>query len=260
MAKTAKQGIPMRGLRALYIILSAVLTLATVVVCALFFFRLDEVVIHGLGSRYSEEQILQALDLDPQQNLLLLPQAELEEKLRSSFPYVREANLRLGFPMTLHVEISESIPVASILSAGAYYLLDGEGRVLEQVDQSIAAPYIRIDGLDAPELVVGDSLVAVEGSGQRVDSVRALLFAIEVAALQGEISWIDTSDVSDLEMDFAGRFTVQLPLVPTTDSLEDGIDLYERKIQILQETILMIEEGESGIIDLRLEDAYFRRR
>ena len=55
-----------------------------------------------------------------------------------------------------------------------------------------------------------------------------------------------------IEMDYAGKFTVLLPVSTTYDDRVQRNEEYHRKIEVLKEIIAILQDSDRGIIDLRL--------
>jgi cell division protein FtsQ len=96
-------------------------------------FELHEVVFVG-NSHLSDADMLRLMGVRMGRNLLNISSEEMAEGLMSS-PWVREASLRKEFMHRIRVMVVEAEPVALLRNEGGTYLVDSEGKVLEQLSE-----------------------------------------------------------------------------------------------------------------------------
>lgn len=247
-----------RGLRLLYLLLSFVLIAVALVTSCAFFFRVDQIKISG-NTRYSSEQILIVADIKKNTNLLLLPRKAIATSIAESYPYVNTVKLKSRLPTTLAIEIEESIPLASVCAEGALWILDAKGNILEQVEESIASEFIRVEGLSLLAPQVGARAQVTEEAARKLSALCALLASLQENGKQAEVSWIDMSKATDVEMDYMGRFTVRLPLGDGGSLAREGGE-YSLKIEALGKIAALLSETDRGSIDLWEDKGFFSPR
>lgn len=255
--KKLKQYRKKRRLRLLYQVLSFVLIVAAVITGSVLFFQVEEIQISG-NTKYSSDQILSVAAVDQNANLLLLPAESISERLTGSFPYVNKVKLKRNFPTTLCIVIEECIPLVAVQTDGAFWILDANGKVLERAEESIASGYIQLAGLSLTEPKVGEVAKVPEADFHRLKGLCGLLTSLEEKELYSNVSWIDMSADTQIEMGYMGRFTVYLPISTEYSNTTHSNEEYNRKIETLKQIVSLLDEADRGIIDLRHENGYFR--
>jgi len=248
-----------RGLRLLYLLLSFVLIVVALVTSCVFFFRVNEIKING-NTRYSNEQILTVADIKNNANLVLLPREAIATRITESCPYVNTVKIKSKFPTTIAIEIEECTPLACIRTDGALWVVDAKGKLLEQVEESFASEFIRVEGLSLLTPQVGASAQVAEEDARKLFALCALLKGLQENDKQAEVTWIDMSKATDVEMDYMGRFTVRLPLKGDDGPLEQEGGGYSLKIEALGKIVGLLSETDRGIIDLWEDKGFFRPR
>ena len=147
------------------------------------------------NARLSRGEVLSLVDGLQGRNMLLVSLEDWRQKLLAS-PWVGEATIRRVLPGTVDVLISERQPMGIGRVGNVLYLIDQQGRIIDEFGPSHAEFDLPvIDGL-APA-------GAVPGAEPVVDEDRAALAMRLLASLQhrpdlaGRISQIDVTDLRD---------------------------------------------------------------
>ena len=147
------------------------------------------------NTRVSRGEVLSLLDGLSGRNMLLVDLEEWRQKVLAS-PWVDDAAIRRVLPGTVDVAIAERQPTGIGRIGGALYLLDQNGRVIDEFGPEHAEfDFPLIDGLAEAGRTGPDALAVDEG--------RAALAMRLLAALQGRpdlagrVSQIDVTDVRD---------------------------------------------------------------
>lgn len=233
--------------RFLYLTLSFMLILAAVLTGSVLFFRIEQVTIEG-ATKYSSDQVVAASEVESGQNLLLLSKANIAKHITESLPYIDKVKIKKQFPTTLKIQIKECVPSAAVQVDDAWWILDSKCKLLEKADQSLASQYIKITGLTLINPQVGAPAQAETGSEKRLESLAGLLSALSDGGMLDQVTWIDLSAETELEMDYSGRMKVKVLIYAD----------YNRKMRILSEIMTKLEESDSGEIDMRYDQCYFR--
>lgn len=245
-----------RGFRLLYQTLSVILILAAVIGGSILFFRVEEIQVVG-SSKYSAEQVLAAAAVEEHSNLLLLPKRAIENRIKESFPYVEGVTVRQVFPTTVKLEIHECLPLATVQSEGAWWILDADGKILERTEESLASEYIQVAGLTLLEPQVGAYAQVEETSELMLQALKGILTALEAGGIYGNANWIDLTSRTEVDMGYLGRFTVRLPVNMDYGDKKKHNAEYIRKIEILAGMVPQLDESDRGTIDLRGQDGHF---
>lgn len=246
-----------RRLRLLYQVLSFVLIVAAIVTGSVLFFQVEDIQVSG-STKYSNEQILSIADVNKNANLLILPAGAISQRITESLPYVNKVKLKRSFPTTLSIVIEECVPLAAVQADGAWFILDANGKILEQTEESIASSYIQLSGLTLTEPKVGEIAKVPDEISHRLMGLCGILSALQEKAVFSNVSWIDLTSDTEIEMGYLGRFTVYLPIrTEYSNNTHSNVE-YNRKIETLKQIVSLLDEADRGIIDLRHENGYFR--
>lgn len=193
----------------LYRMLSLTLICVCIVAALTMFFRVDHIVVTG-GSRYTEEQLIEAAGIRSGANLFLLNKRDIANRILEHLPYVQEVvNIDRRPPNTLAIEVKECGRPLTVVQDGVAWLISPRGKIVEQ-RPSGAEEKGEIDGCSLLAPSVGTKIaLAAEYSLQR-SSLLELLEALEEEGMLEQVDAIHLGDAGVLTMDYAGRFTVRL--------------------------------------------------
>ncbi len=241
-----------KGGRLLYPLLSLLLVAAALVAGGVIFFQVEEVLVEGT-TKYTPEEILAVAAVPENANLLLLPAEDIAGRLTAHLPYVDKVSLERRFPTTLTIAIQECVPLAAVQGPEGLYLLDAQGKILEQVDESLAAGYIKVTGLTLENPQIGALALASTDESKKLNGLRGVLKAVLSNEMAGFVRWIDLTKETEVLMDYQGRFVVRLPLRTDYGSGGTSDQEYDRKLAALAKITdpLILGEADRGTIDLR---------
>lgn len=246
MAKQRKYNRRRRGrFTFLYKMLAVLVICLAVVLAMTLFFRVDSIRITG-GDRYKEQEIVAAAGVETGDNLFLLNKYAIAEDLLKKLPYISQVRINRELPDTLTIDVTETHAAVQAAQDGSVWLISPEGKIVEQRAASAAGELIRLEGCQLLAPTVSSYLALATDRAIQQQSLLDLLGALETSGLLEQVEAIYLSDLSLLTMDFAQRFTVELPY---------GAD-YDYKLKALQ-TVLdsgRIESNETGTIRMTAED------
>ncbi len=245
-----------RRLRLLYQLLSGFAILGAVIAGCILFFQVEHVVVEG-NQRYPEEQILAVAAVEDNANLLLLPTRAISERLEQGLRYVDTVQIKREFPTTVRIVVDECLPMAAIQAEGKFWIIDENGKVLEGVDEGVASRFIKVDGIHLVAPQLGQKAQVAEENGIIFSGLCGVLSALREQDMYQNVSWIDLSRATEIDMGYLGRFTVRLPATPEYNENQKRNEGYSRKISILKETLLYLDEADRGTIDLRNSNSRF---
>lgn len=115
--------------------------------------RVREIEIKG-NNHLSEEAILNITDIK-RDNILRIDLEDIRIKFLKS-PWIKEAMVRRELPGTLRIHLTERIPEAIIDYGDSFYLVDGEGVIMERVRDREKYILPVISGIDLSESRLGE--------------------------------------------------------------------------------------------------------
>lgn len=231
----------------LYKFLSAILICGAILAGCLVFFRVNEIEAEG-GVRYTQTEIIAASGIKTGENLVLLNKYKIAREILSALPYVDEVSILRRLPDTVEISVTECTPAASIQSDRDWWLMDANGKLLEKGDQTLGEQYAVVTGLIPILPAEGGRMAVGDENSAKLKSLIELLGALSEREMISKVSAVDLTEVTTIKLRFDGRFDVLLPM--TTD--------FARKVWRLEEVVKLLEENESGTLDLTGEKGYFR--
>lgn len=225
----------------LYKLLSVLIICAAIVAALTLFFKVENIEVIG-ESRYSEAAILEAAGVSAGDNLYLLNKYMVSANIYQQCPYVQDVRINRQPPDTLVIEVTECSAVAAIAQNGSYWLISPQGKIVEKKTTSDLP---RVDGCVLVDPAVG-SWVEMEEESDKTE-LCALLAALENAGVMDQMGGIHLDDAGMVVMDYADRFTVELPR---------GAD-YAKKLYQLSSAISQLETNETGTFNMNDEEKTF---
>jgi cell division protein FtsQ len=229
----------------IYQFLSAVLIVAAIVAGCIVFFKVQEISVSG-NSRYTAEEIISATGIQIEDNLYLLNKFDIRAKVLQELPYIQDMTIRRRLPDTILITVEESAPVAAISDSGQWWLMDGEGKLLEQSSGRGSA--MAVYGLTPLVPSVGGHLAVDEEQSLRYQAMMSILEQLEKYDLLDRIDSMDlTSDTEVIMSMDDGRFGVEVPMVCD----------FERKFRMWSSALDSdrLTETDQGMWNLTLEDS-----
>lgn len=230
-----------RLLRPLSVILAAV----AVVAALTLFFKVENIEVTGTG-RYNADDIIAASGVETGDNLVLLDRYRVSQRIYTALPYITDVRPKPKFPNTLEIEVTETQAVAAIQGAGGYWLLSANGKILEGADESAAADYLQITGVQAENPEVSAPLALPEDSYITADRLAALLTVLLERDALTRSDVIDCSDSRKLVLQYDGRLQVEM-------FYDADFDL---KVTCLLSAVDKLEPNETGVLRMTMEDDY----
>lgn len=254
MARRRKSNRRRRGRSGFLYKLLSVLAMCVCLITALtLFFRVDTIVVTG-GVRYTEQELRDAAGVRAGANLLLLNKGRVAARMTGELPYLKEiSSISKKLPDTLVIQVAECGQPLAVVQDGTAWLISptssGRGKIVEQLPAEAAGGYGVIDGCELLAPSVGTSPAFATEYAVQQTSLLSLLNALEDAGMLEEVEAIHLGDLSEITMEYAGRFTVRLSY---------NAD-YARKLAKLEWSLTegVIQENMTGTFDMRGESKDF---
>lgn len=229
----------------LYKLFSIVIICGALVMAMIVFFKADTIQVSG-SRKYTGEEIIEAAGVSPGDNLFLINKFTMANQILKKLPYIDEVRINRIMPDTLTIEVSDCIPLAVIARDTKYWLIDKNGKLLENIPQAEAEGYIQVSG---PTLLVPSegSIIAFpeEDRGKQAQLISLLTALSDKAAAENTQS-ISISG-SEFSIGYLERFTVLIP----------GSADFQYKVEYLLRVVEQLKDYDRGTIDLTGGAAYF---
>lgn len=169
------------------------------------FFRVSDIIVTG-ENLYTEDEIIEAAEIENGDNLIFFNESKAGAKICNKLSYVGNVKVIVKLPSTVEIQVNESVAIASIENEGSYWIIDTEGKLLEQTDLNGAADVIAVTGAEIFEPVVGETI-------QTKDAIKRIylidiLKAIYDNGAADKITTLDITSIANIKFDYDGRFEI----------------------------------------------------
>ncbi len=181
-----------------------IITLVTLaIMCFTIFFPIKRINVSG-SKIYSKSEIIKASKLTTADNLFVISEDDIQNKIRKTLPYIDDVKLKRVLPDAVILTVTDATEYAYYLSGDKYYILSSNGYILkEQSDTPENVFEIFTSGIDGS---VGEK--AKYKSEQEQELVNTLITALKKQKIN--IDKIDVSNILQISLEVEGRFTVVL--------------------------------------------------
>lgn len=246
--------------RLLIQLLTVTAVVAALVLGMSVFFKVGTITVAG-AETYSAWAIREASGISEGDNLLTFSKAKAGARIQAELAYVDDVRIGIKLPDTVIIYIEElDVSYAMESTQGDWWLINSEGRVVEQITASAAGNHTQVLGVRLEEPRVGNTAEAADevpqetlASGelvplsvtgaQRLSSALQILKALEANDIVGQAASVDVTSLEDVTLWYGSRYEV---LLGDTDNME-------YKIACMNDAILELSEYQSGILDISFE-------
>ena len=242
---------------------------AAMVLAMSVFFKVKTVTVAG-AETYSNDAVQEASGIQVGDNLLTFSKARASAQIRAKLSYVDNIRIGIKLPDTVIIYVEElDVAYAVESSQGDWWLINSDGKVVEQIDSRKAADYTQILGVALENPQPGSQAVAAdfmmqnltpeaEGEAsepteetaaivpitvtgaQRLSSALQILKAMEANDIVGEAASVEVGDLEDITLWYGSRYEVRLGDTSKMDY----------KIACMNDAILQMSDYQSGILDI----------
>ena len=126
---------------------------------------------------------------------------EIEEKIKKELPYIKEIKLEKKAPDTILIFVEGETAESYIEFLGDYYLLNGDMKVLEKMDnEPLRTRLIRLE-IDLPsEISVGSQILFPEDSRMDAESFVRIYSALVESGIRERVASLNAKNKFDLTM------------------------------------------------------------
>lgn len=241
-------------------LLIQLLTVTAVVVALVLglsvFFKVGTITVSG-ADVYSAWAIREASGINEGDNLLTFSRAKANAQIQAKLPYVEKSRIGIKLPDTVTIYIEE-LQVAYAIAAedGIWWLMNSDGRLVEQVDSGTAKKHTQVLGVTITGPVVNEYAVATEeipsetnalgelipitvSGAQRLNAALDILSALEDNDIVGDAATVDVTSMSAIELWYGSRYQV---------NLGDSSNM-DYKVASMYDVILQLSNYQTGKLD-----------
>ena len=236
------------------------------VLCLSIFFRVETITVYGTNA-YSAWEIREASGVREGDRLLTFSKARACAKIKAEKPYVSTVRIGIKLPDTVKIVVEEIDVVYSIQDIdGIWWLMNSEGKIMEQTDAAGASAYTQVLGVKLAEPKKNEPAVAYQDltgqtqgaeseqtpaetqaptpvvvtEQQKLNAALQILQALELNEIVGEAASVNVSDLTRIELWYGTRYQV---------NLGENKDV-DYKIACLKGAVNKLSDYDSGELDI----------
>lgn len=223
--------------------ISAPLMFIVVIVATIFvmsvFFRVSDIEVTG-NTHYTDEEIIRAIDIEQGDNLFFFDRFAAISRVFAKLPYIEEVSVVRKLPNKVTIKVVESTALAYIKLGDERWTLDHNCKVLGKAADGETGQLVEVSGISPGTLLIGEQLTTADGDTAVVEQLAEVLYQIQERGLTSYISLVDITDTNDVQLSYAGRYTVKLGNSSGT----------EHKFGMLVSVVAKLGAEDVGLIDL----------
>ena len=232
-----------RALHTLVIVVCVLAAVFTAVGAAGVVYGLPIAEIKVKGSKiYKAEEIIAAGEIAQGDNMLLITQKKLSEKISVALPYVEFVEIKHNLPDTLTLTVKETSDKLLFATSKGYICTDKNGKITSEKKQTAKNGKIKIEGFEPQEYEVGRMFVPNEenGNAKKYVLVKQIVEALEKAKIANcTLINVDNSGLIvlgcgkfmkiylDSETDFEYKFSMLAEQLKTNNRNPSGSYYYD---------------------------------
>ncbi len=184
----------------IFFLIIALITLA--IMCFTVFFPIKRINVSG-SKIYKNSQIIKASGLTTDDNLFVVSEEKIEDKIRRKLPYIDSVTLKRVLPDAVVLTVVDAKEYAYYMADGKYYIISDNNYVIkEQTEEPENVFQIVAGGIkgNVGEAVVYENVAESELAQTVIDALGKKNIDIDV---------VDVSNVLNITLEVEGRFTVE---------------------------------------------------
>jgi cell division protein FtsQ len=202
-------------------------------------FRVSNFTVTG-NTAYTDEEVREASGVEMGENLVLLYKSNIASSILANLPYVETVRVVRELPGTVRVELTEGTAAAAVLSEyGDWWLVSSGGKLMEEIDETTAASWLRVTGVTVQLPEEGDMMELDQGT----ETLTTILNALNEIGIT-DLTVLDLSDESDIIAWCGDRYQIKL----------GGSEDLDYKLQFLDTVLDNLGEDYEGVIDLTFSE------
>ncbi len=221
------------------------------------FFKVETITVTGADT-YSAWAVREASGISEGDKLLTFSKIRAASQIMANLPYVKGVRIGIKLPDTVNIMIEEESVVYAVKSSdGQWWMMDSDGRVVEQANNAKAATATQLLGvtLEAPAVnqkgiatemtpsetnELGELIPVTTTGAQRLTAALQIFKALESNDIVGEAASVDVTSTEDIILWYGTRYQVNLGDTSRLDY----------KIDCMNDAILQMSDYQSGVLDV----------
>lgn len=264
-AKKKRQKLRFHNKNLKYQLLTVAAVVLAVVLCLVVFFRVNHINVLNNGKApeapqqseetaeqtelhayYTAQEVEKASGIEKGDNLLTISKEAVAAKIMAELPYVSQVQIRRVLPGTVDITVSEFDVAYSVQdSSNGWWLMNREGKILEQTNETEAKTHLTVKGLrienpvPAKELVPEQAEDMAEQNAKKT-SLISILQLMEDYDYCKQIVAIDLTASYDIQLWYGSQFEIR---IGNTEELA-------YKLAYLDGVLKELKSYQTGVIDL----------
>lgn len=251
------QPVPFNRDRLIIQLTTVVAVVLAVILGLSVFFKVETITVSG-AEVYSSWAVREASGIEEGDNLLTFSKIRAAGQIMAKLPYVEKVRIGIKLPDTVNIMVKEASVVYAIRdSEGSWWLMDSDGKVIEQTNNAKAVTCTQVLGVTLYSPAPGVRGVATETAqaetdeagevipvtttgALRLSAALKILNALESHDVVGEAASVDVSDTEEIILWYGTRYLVNLG---DTNNLEE-------KVTWMNDAILQLSDYQTGELDI----------
>ena len=222
---------------------SAPLMFAVIVVSVIFImsvaFRVSDIQVNG-NVHYTDLEIINAIEVEEGDNLFFFDRFAAVTRVFAKLPYVQEVSIERALPNKMIINVSESNAIAFLRLGAELWTMDEKCKILGTAAEGEEEGLIPIVGFNPGTLFINETITTADNSDRTISYLKEILNQIYQRGIAFQVSQIDFTEVNNVKLSYAGKYTVNLGDPSAT----------EHKFSMLLSAVSQLKDGDIGIIDL----------
>lgn len=204
------------------------------------YFNIQHIEVHGNKNVVSSD-IVNRSQIYAGNNIFYINLKSAKDRILSN-PYIKDVVINRKLPATIDINVEERDAVFYCKNGEKYYIIDGNGILLQKIDSINNMQLARLNGIDYTKTDIGKTISAQKDK-RKLKAVSSLGNIIVNNNLPFPITYVDVSDLLDIKVYF-NNMCVKLG---SGENIEKKMN---RALNILLQEKL---NGAKGYIDVRFD-------
>jgi len=190
------------------------------------------------NEKIAPETIINMSEISTGENIFKTDFAQVRSNV-SKVSYVDTVNVKMKFPDTIVITVTEAEPSAYINFIGSYVAIGETGKILDIKESLSEITKPVVYGVRVNSFEIGTQIVTDDE--QRAELLFMMLKQLNSSGIAEKIQYLDISDTDNVTMTLRNKISVKL-------GSTEGI---KYKISYLKSVLDTLKEETGGVIDLR---------